>query len=410
MNSVGKPRSLKQSNSRAVFELMRDGQGRTVTEISERIRLSKTTVKKIFDSLLGDGLIRSIGKGDSTEEGGKRPEVYCLNPEFGYVIGIHVTPDEVLTVTTDFMAEIAERGKTGIADVQQLEGLIERFARTIEDTVRLKEGADQRLLGVVLVLTGLVDPDEGVSIHSSFYPEWGRDAPIVPLLKARLGPSFSAPIFVDNTNRYQAIAESEKGLAGAYKNYIIVDALPEGLGGGVVLGGRILHGCQSLSGEIGHMTLDKNGYPCICGHSGCFEAMVSARRIIGLAFDRMSAYPESILATWPTEPAFTLDDICVGAAAGDPLCRALIDDVAEWYVVGLGNMIMMNDPELIVLQGIYTKAGPYFLERIQEGLKHIGLPHVEKRVTVAYSQLGEERGLVGGALHVIARYLANHVY
>lgn len=230
------------------------------------------------------------------------------------------------------------------------------------------------------------------------------------MLKTRLGSSFSAPIFVDNTNRYQAIAEREKGLAGSYKNYIIVDALPEGLGAGVVLGGLILHGCQSLSGEIGHMTLERDGYPCICGHSGCFEAMVSARRIIGMARDWMPRYPKSVLSSWPKDRPFTLDDICTGAAEADPLCRALIDDVVDWYVVGLGNMIMMNDPELIVLQGIYTKSGPYFLERIQEGLKHIGLPHVEKQVAVAYSQLGEERGLVGGALHVIANYLTNHVY
>lgn len=410
MNSVGKPRSLKQSNSRAVFELMRDGQGRTVTEISERIRLSKTTVKKIFDSLLCDGLLCAIGKGDSTEEGGKRPELYCLNSEFGYTIGIHVTPDEVLSVTTDFMADITENAKSGVSGVQRLDGLIEQFATTIQEKVRQKESTGQRLLGIVLVLTGLVDPDEGVSIHSSFYPEWGRDAPIISLLKTRLGSTFNAPIFVDNTNRYQAIAEREKGPAGSYKNYIIVDALPEGLGGGVVLDGRILHGCQSLSGEIGHMTLERNGYPCICGHRGCFEAMVSARRIIALAQDWMPRYPESILSSWKEDHPFTLDDICTGAAQEDLLCRVLIDDVAAWYVIGLGNMVMVNDPELIVLQGIYTKAGPYFLEKIQEGLKHIGLPHVEKRVAVMYSQLGEERGLVGGALHVIANYLANHVY
>ena len=71
---------------------------------------------------------------------------------------------------------------------------------------------------------------------------------------------------------------------------------------------------------------------------------------------------------------------------------------------------MVNDPELIVLQGIYNRAGSYFLEQIQEGLRHIGLPHVEKKVKVAYSQLGDDRGVIGGALHVISTYLTNHVY
>ena len=70
----------------------------------------------------------------------------------------------------------------------------------------------------------------------------------------------------------------------------------------------------------------------------------------------------------------------------------------------------MNDPELIVIQGIYTKAGPYFLNRLQEGLNHIGLPHVEKKVVIAYSHLGEERGVIGGAIHAISNYLSVHVY
>ena len=95
MKIAGKPKNLKQNNSRAVFELLRHGENMTVSEIAERIHLSKTTIKKVFDSLLADGLISMCGKGESTDEGGKKPELYRLNPQFGYVIAIHVTPDEV---------------------------------------------------------------------------------------------------------------------------------------------------------------------------------------------------------------------------------------------------------------------------------------------------------------------------
>lgn len=411
MKVGGKPKNLKQNNSRAVFELLRRGDKMTVAEIADKIRLSKTTIKKIFDALLADGLISMIGKGDSTDEGGKKPELYGLNPDFGYTIGIHVTPDEVLTVTTDLRAEITRRTVAPVTIEKSLDGLIERFATTIEESMREKAATGQKLLGVVLVLTGLVDSENGISIHSFFYPDWGRNAPIVDRLRTRLGAEFDAPIFIDNTNRYQAIAESEKGLAGACRNFIIIDALPEGLGSGVVLDGKILHGRQSISGEIGHMMLDpRDGFPCVCGNNGCFEAMVSARRIIALAVEQAPSFPASVLNTPPVRGAITLEAICAGAAQGDALCRRLIDDVARWYVVGLGNIIMMNDPELIVLQGIYTKAGAYFLERIEDGLKHIGLPHVEKKVAVAYSPLGDDRGVIGGALYVIAAYLTSHVY
>lgn len=332
-----------------------------------------------------------------------------MNPQFGYVIAIHVTPDEVRMATTDLRAEITWREIAPVSAERSFDGLIERFATTIETVMRDKSASGEKLLGVVLVLTGLVDPDRGVSIHSFFYPDWGRDAPVVDRLRARLGTDFDAPLFIDNTNRYQAVAESEKGLAGDYRNFIIVDALPEGLGAGIVVNGRLLHGRQSIAGEIGHMTLDPNeGFPCVCGSKGCFEAMVSERRIKALARELAVSYPDSVLSA--KTDAITLHDVCAGVISGDALCQRLIDDVARWYVIGLGNIIMANDPELIVLQGIYTQAGPYFLEKVRDGLRNVGLPQVEKTVDVAYSRLGDDRGVIGGALHVITAYLANHAY
>ena len=126
MKVGGKPKNLKQNNSRAVFELLRRGENMTVADIAERIRLSKTTVKKIFDALLADRLISMSGKGDSTDEGGKKPELYCLNPEFGYTIAIHVAPNEILMATTNLRAEITQREVVPVIAEKSLDGLIER--------------------------------------------------------------------------------------------------------------------------------------------------------------------------------------------------------------------------------------------------------------------------------------------
>jgi predicted NBD/HSP70 family sugar kinase len=87
-----------------------------------------------------------------------------------------------------------------------------------------------------------------------------------------------------------------------------------------------------------------------------------------------------------------------------------MDDVARWFLVGLGNVIMVNDPELIVLQGVYVRAGPRFLTRIREGLRQIGLPDVEKPVRIEYSKMGEERGVIGGAAFVIEDFFARQVF
>jgi predicted NBD/HSP70 family sugar kinase len=108
--------------------------------------------------------------------------------------------------------------------------------------------------------------------------------PFGRLLCAELGADCQVPILIDCVNRYQAIAEREKGIADGARNFIIIDALDEGIGSGILLHGELLRGSQSISGEIGHLTVNPtDGSECICGARGCFEAMVSAKRVPGMA-------------------------------------------------------------------------------------------------------------------------------
>ena len=104
-----------------------------------------------------------------------------------------------------------------------------------------------------------------------------------------------------------------------------------------------------------------------------------------------------------------IDAVCELAGKGDPFCVSLIDDVARWFIVGLGNIIMVNDPELIIIQGQYVKPASFFMERLREGLRHIGLPDVEKKVRIEYSSLGEERGVIGGAAFAVADFFSHRL-
>ena len=410
MKSSGKPKSLKQLNTRVVLDLLRARDAVSIADISELIHLSKTTVKKVLDLLAVAGIVFSAGKGDSTDEGGKKPELYRFNMKYGYSIDLHVTPEDMIAVTTDLKAEISYYQKTKLDENRSLERIIDLLVETIRSFVAMKAASGEKLIGIAVVLPGLVDSVKGISIYTPHYPDWGRDVPFVDLLRAGLGPGWDVPISVDNANRYQAVAEREKGIAAGRGNFVVIDALNEGLGAGIVLGGELIQGAQSISGEIGHMTLDPyDGFPCICGHKGCFEAMASARRILGLAREAAGRFPDSPLALALASSSVRLDDVCMAAAQGDPLSLYLIDDVARWFLVGLGNIIMVNDPELIVIQGAYVKAGPYFLDKLREGILRIGLPDVEKKVCIEYSRLGEERGVLGAAALMISDFFSqNH--
>jgi predicted NBD/HSP70 family sugar kinase len=408
MKSGGKPRNLKQNNTRAVIDRLRVGGDHSVAGISDNIKLSKTTVKKIFDSLGASGLLLSAGKGDSTDEGGKKPELYKFNKNFGYAISLHVTPEDLIAVITDLCAEITFHKAMKLDKDRSLSGVMSLLVETIRGFVAMKAAAGERLIGIAVVLPGLVDPLEGISIYTPHYPDWGRDVPFNRILKEGLGEGYDVPIHTENANRIQALAESTKGVARGCKNFVIIDALNEGLGAGIVLHGEVVLGAQSISGEVGHITLDsRDGFPCICGHRGCFEAMVSARRLLALAREGLPGDSGSTLAV--LDPALRLDDICQAAARGDPLAIRLVEDAARWFIVGLGNLILINDPELIVIQGVYVKAGELFLDRLREGIRRIGLPNVEKRVRIEYSAMGEERGVIGGAAFVVADFFEKRI-
>jgi predicted NBD/HSP70 family sugar kinase len=372
------------------------------------VRLSKTTVKKTIDLLAAMKLVLSAGKGDSTEEGGKKPELYRFNRNFAYVVSIHITPDAILAATTDLGPDITHYRKEEVTGERGLDFILGRLVEIIRGFAAMKTGGSEKLVAVVIALPGLVDVSHGVSIYSPHYPSWGRDVPFVQLLREKLGDGGDVPVFLDCVNRYQAVAEREKGAADGVTNFIIIDALNEGLGSGIMTHGELVRGSQSLSGEIGHMTVNPvDGPSCICGNRGCFEAMVSAKRLREMIASARAHGVESELFSSSTPAAGLIDAVCDLADKGDSFCVSLVEDVARWFIVGLGNVIMVNDPELIIIQGQY--AGSFFMEKLREGIRRIGLPDVEKKVRIEYSSLGEERGVIGGAAFAVADFFSHQL-
>jgi predicted NBD/HSP70 family sugar kinase len=408
--SEASSRTPRHASARSVLALTRKRDTVSVTELAQSTRLSRTTVKKTLDRLAAMKLVVSAGKGASTEEGGKRPELYRFNKAYGYVISVHVTPDAVIAVTADLHGDVTYYRKTSVGAERALDAILGRIAGDVRSFHALKAGSEEKLIAIAVALPGLADSARGISIYSPHYPSWGRNVPFGQLLRDQLGPGLDVPVCLDNVNRWQALAERDKGVAGGVTNFLIVDMLDEGLGAGIVTHGELLRGAQALSGEIGHMIVNPvDGAPCICGSRGCFEAMVSMKRVGQLALRARERGVASALFERAPEGDYSLDDVCELAGHGDALCMELLDDLARWFLVGLGNVMMVNDPELVVIQGPVVKTGELFLGRLRQGLRAIGLPDVEKRVRIEYSRLGEERGVLGGAAFALAEFFSKRL-
>ena len=336
--SEASSRSHKHASIRNVLALTRKRDTVSVADLSHTTRLSKTTVKKTLDHLASMKLLVSAGKGASTEEGGKRPELYRFNKGYGYVICVHVTPDAVIAVTTDLHGDITYYRKTSVGSARELGSILSRIADDVRSFHALKASTGEKLIAIAVALPGLADSARGISIYSPHYPAWGRNVPSPSCCADQLGPGFDVPVFLENVNRWQALAERDKGVAGGVTNFLIIDMLDEGLGSAIVTHGELMRGAQALSGEIGHMNLNPvDGAPLhlrkprlLRGH-GLDEAHPpagAARRGSAASRHRSTSVPPTASTASTTSASWP--------AAATPLCTALLDDVAHLVPGGAG--------------------------------------------------------------------------
>ncbi|MFZ4615496.1 MAG: ROK family protein [Rectinemataceae bacterium] len=401
-SSGGKPRNLKRNNRKLVLELFRSQKLLSVSDVSERISLSIVTVWKIIDHYVAKGLLKPAGKGSSSGEGGKRPALFRFNESYGFAIGVHLFPDELLTVITDLSATILHQVSWSIAEDEPLEHLLDLVADSVKGLIQFPDVDPKSLIGMAFGSHGITDSDKGLSLSSPHFPSWGKNAKIREPLAARLG--IDMPIFVDNQIRFQVYAERLKGLAKDKRTIIVLEA-GVGLVAGVMVNDEIKRGEHYLAGEVGHMIINPSEeLKCACGGRGCFEVMVSKKRVLDRVWAEAVAHPESPLAApgWAT-----FQSVFDASNKGDPFAMEIVEESVRWFSIGLSNIILMYDPEIIIIQGEYAGAGEFFLSRLRSVIADVSLCAIDKHVQIAYSTLGRERGVIGAACYVIGQFFDN---
>lgn len=401
----GKPKALKRNNRRAILDILRISDQMSASELSEQIGLSRTTVMKILEYFLAKGFVVQSGKGVSTEEGGKKPILFSLKADSGFAISVHIFPDELYGIITDLKVSVLHDLTVPLKPNEECGICIDKLS----DVCRLllkKAGVSQsRLIGIAIGSHGVTNCSKGIVLTSPHFPSWGNDIPIKNLLLQKLG--FRVPVVVDNQIRFQAFAEKIKGVGRDKKNIIVIEG-GIGLVAGIIVKNEIKRGIHYLAGEIGHMIINPDSDErCVCGGKGCFEVMVSASRILRLARERAKEYPDSLIFAGASGRKLTPQQVFDAAIEGDPLACTLMDDIIHWFAIGISNIILMYDPEMIIIHGLYAAAGDGFLKTLRERVHSVALVKIRKNVEIEFGQFGKERGAVGGAAFVIADYFGN---
>jgi predicted NBD/HSP70 family sugar kinase len=390
-----------------VLELFRELETLSIPAISERTALSKTTVGKIIDYFLNQGIISGAGKGESTLEGGKRPELFQLKSESGLAIGIHVHHLQLYAVLTDLKAQILHSITLPLKNDESEGEVIKKIKITFNRFFSESKRSPKKLIGVGLGFPAIANLQAGIIRTSPWFPSWGEDLPFQKSLEEEL--NLNVPVIIDNECRFQVFAEKERGMARNRKNIIAI-YIRAGIVAGIMINNEIKRGVHYLAGEIGHMVINPLGPDiCNCGSRGCFEAMVYENRLLKKAIQAAPDFPSSLIFQSKKPEQIIIEDIFYASNNRDELAVRLLDDIIDWFAIAFSNIIMMIDPEIIVIQGIYAKAGDYFLTHLREKVNKRVLPRIKKEVEIEYSNFGPEVFALGAALLIISdHFKENH--
>lgn len=219
--------------------------------------------------------------------------------------------------------------------------------------------------------------------------------PFIRMLQQR----FPWPVFAENDAKAAAWAEYLTG-AGAGCRSMVMVTLGTGVGGGIIIDGKIWDGCNSAAGEIGHMVVERGGKLCTCGRRGCLEAYASATALVQSAREAVSRNPDSMLAALCGGDLSKLNGKLVfqAAEAKDLTAEAVMADFIQYLAEGTANLINILQPELLCIGGGLSGAGESLLLPLQEAVAPmIHSKNSKVNTRIALAKLGNDAGIIGAA-------------
>ncbi len=239
---------------------------------------------------------------------------------------------------------------------------------------------------------GCIDTEKGMLIFAGNF-KYGKMVNYRDLMAKH----FDIPVYIGNDANVAALAEVKAGAAKGAKNAIMV-TLGTGVGGGIIIDGKIYEGHLTAAGELGHIVLVHDGEQCTCGRKGCWEAYASVTGLVRQTKAAMKAHPESIMNKTPMEQVNGRTSFDA-AKKGDKAALEVVANYQEYITEGLADLVNIFSPEIIVVGGGICKEGEYLLGPVKEKLQGrvFGAGLLPER-NVVPAQLGNDAGVIGAAL------------
>ena len=310
-----------------------------------------------------------------------------------YKLGVDLGGTNISVGVVDDEWNIIGRGSRKTLAGRPAEQVLADIAAACKDAVADAGLAPEQITGLGLATPGSVVKNTGTITFSNnlnFHHVSARDI---------LAQYFSCPIYLDNDANCAALGEALAGSGRGVDSFIAI-TLGTGVGGGIVIDGKILNGCNDAAGEVGHFVIDIDGKPCNCGRFGCWECYASATALIAQTKEAMQNSPQS--KCWQLVGG-NIDDVngrtsFEAAQAGDEVGQQVVDNYLRYLAVGVGNLINIFQPDKICFGGGVAYQGENLLAPLRELVKAERYTrYADKQTDLVQACLGNDAGIVGAA-------------
>jgi N-acetylglucosamine repressor len=361
------------------------------SELSKIIKLSTPKINSLLVELIEDGLVKELGRGDSS--GGRRPNIYGLVEDGFYVVGITININR--TIISIFNSNNNEVGTPQFLPVriQPDFGIFSEINEFLDGIFAEKNIDKSKVLVVGVEMPGLINQKQGV--NKTYFPG-------ISNLSEELQKIFGLPVYISHDSKLRAFTEQHFGLAKNKKNVLVLQ-VDWGLGLGIIINGKLYSGKSGYSGEFGHLPIVDNGVLCNCGKQGCLETIVSATAIARIAHQGIQNGKSSLIKQLVNDELDKIDisTIIEAANRGDQFAISIFSDVGYWLGKGIVYLIQIFNPELIVVGGRVAEASQFIIAPVQQAIYTFSNRDISDDTEIKFSALGQKAGPLGAAAYAI---------
>lgn len=361
----------KQHNRDLVLRTIFAHESISRAEVARVTSLTRTTVSDVVSSLLGEGLVEEIGKGES--QGGKTPILLSVIPDSRYLIGLNLAQEKFIGAIVNLRGEIKETVEVPVTN-EKGQNAIESVYQIIREL--LGKGY-KPIVGIGVGTPGLVNTRDGIVIDAVNL-DW-KDLPLGKLLQKK----FKLPVLLLNDSQAAAIGEYVYGSNHDRESNLVVVNVKHGIGAGILINGRLFQGDGGSAGEIGHVVVQENGVPCRCGKNGCLETVSSAKAVLSQLNMR------------------SLEEVRRSLENGDPVTRQVITKAAYFLGITLANLIGTLNIHKIVLTGDMTYFGDTWLNMVLGSMNAAAFSRLSENTRVELGGLGFRASILGAAAYLL---------